>query len=149
MEQLIKTLAEEFKIKPKQVEDTLALIDGGATIPFIARYRKEATGNLDDVLLRDLNNRLEYLRKLAKRKEEITEAITEQEKITPELTAAILGAQTLREVEDLYLPFKKKKRTRAMMARERGLEPLAQMIMDGKQDDVAIGAGALSKLPRR
>lgn len=142
MEQLIKTLAEEFKIKPKQVEDTLALIDGGATIPFIARYRKEATGNLDDVLLRDLNNRLEYLRKLAKRKEEITEAITEQEKMTPELTAAILGAQTLREVEDLYLPFKKKKRTRAMMARERGLEPLAQMIMDGKQDDVAIKRAA-------
>lgn len=132
MEALITRLAEEFNIKPKQVEDTISLIDGGNTIPFIARYRKEVTGNLDDVLLRDLNNRLEYLRKLNKRKEEVTASIAEQEKMTPALSSAIAKAVTLQEVEDLYLPYKKKKRTRASVARERGLTPLADIILEQK-----------------
>ncbi|MBS6341269.1 MAG: RNA-binding transcriptional accessory protein, partial [Eubacterium limosum] len=106
MEYLIDKLAQEFNIRPKQVEETVALIDAGNTIPFIARYRKEVTGNLSDVLLRDLDARLTYLRKLQKRKEEIAGSIEEQGKLTPELKAAIDKAATLQEAEDLYLPYK-------------------------------------------
>lgn len=129
MDFLISQLASEFSIKESQVKDTLALIDEGNTIPFIARYRKEVTGNLSDVVLRDLNTRLLYLRKLEKRKEEIRTNIEEQGKMTPELAKAITAAATLQEVEDLYLPYKQKKKTRASVAREKGLEPLAEMIM--------------------
>lgn len=128
MEYLIDKLAQEFNIRPKQVQDTVELIDAGNTIPFIARYRKEVTGNLSDVLLRDLDARLTYLRKLQKRKEEIAGSIEEQGKLTPELAAAIDKAATLQEAEDLYLPYKQKKKTRASMAKEKGLEPLANKI---------------------
>ncbi len=122
-----KTLAAEFGLKQEQVDNTVALIDDDKTIPFIARYRKELTGSLDDQILRELYDRLMYLRNLEKRKEEVTNAITEQEKMTPEIEAAISAAVTLVEVEDIYRPFKPKRRTRASLARENGLEPLAQL----------------------
>ena len=124
-----KTLAAEFGLKQEQVDNTVALIDDDKTIPFIARYRKELTGSLDDQVLRELYDRLMYLRNLEKRKEEVTNAITEQEKMTPEIEAAISAAVTLVEVEDIYRPFKPKRRTRASIARENGLEPLAQLII--------------------
>ncbi len=124
-----KTLAAEFGLKQEQVDNTVALIDDDKTIPFIARYRKELTGSLDDQILRELYDRLMYLRNLEKRKEEVTNAITEQEKMTPEIEAAISAAVTLVEVEDIYRPFKPKRRTRASIARENGLEPLAQLII--------------------
>ncbi len=125
-----KTLAKEFSLRQEQVDNTVALIDDDKTIPFIARYRKELTGSLDDQILRELYDRLMYLRNLEKRKEEITSAITEQEKMTPEIEAAINAATTLVEVEDIYRPFKPKRRTRASIARENGLEPLAALIME-------------------
>ncbi|WP_295081171.1 Tex family protein [Ruminococcus sp.] len=125
-----KTLAREFGLRQEQVDNTVALIDDDKTIPFIARYRKELTGSLDDQILRELYDRLMYLRNLEKRKEEVTAAITEQEKMTPEIEAAISAAVTLVEVEDIYRPFKPKRRTRASIARENGLEPLAVMIME-------------------
>lgn len=123
-----KTLAQEFGLRQEQVDNTVALIDDDKTIPFIARYRKELTGSLDDQILRELSDRLTYLRNLEKRKEEIRSAITEQEKMTSELEAAIDAAKTLVEVEDIYRPFKPKRRTRAGIARENGLEPLAEII---------------------
>ena len=124
-----KTLAKEFGLRQEQVDNTVELIDDDKTIPFIARYRKELTGSLDDQILRELYDRLMYLRNLEKRKEEVTNAITEQEKMTPEIEAAISAASTLVEVEDIYRPFKPKRRTRAGIARENGLEPLAELIM--------------------
>ncbi len=124
-----RTLAQEFELRQEQVDNTVALIDDDKTIPFIARYRKELTGSLDDQILRELYDRLMYLRNLEKRKEEIRSAITEQEKMTPELEAAIDNAKTLVEVEDIYRPYKPKRRTRAGIARENGLEPLAELIM--------------------
>ncbi|MBQ8122319.1 MAG: RNA-binding transcriptional accessory protein [Ruminococcus sp.] len=124
-----KTLAKEFGLRQEQVDNTVALIDDDKTIPFIARYRKELTGSLDDQVLRELYDRLMYLRNLEKRKEEVTAAITEQEKMTPEIEAAISAAVTLVEVEDIYRPFKPKRKTRASIAREKGLEPLAQLIL--------------------
>ena len=124
-----KTIAKEFGLRQEQVDNTIELIDDGKTIPFIARYRKELTGSLDDQVLRELNDRLTYLRNLEKRKEEITNSITEQEKMTPEIEAAISAAVTLVEVEDIYRPFKPKRKTRASVARESGLEPLAVLIM--------------------
>ena len=124
-----KTLAKEFGLRQEQVDNTVALIDDDKTIPFIARYRKELTGSLDDPVLRALYDRLMYLRNLEKRKEEVTAAITEQEKMTPEIEAAISAAVTLVEVEDIYRPFKPKRKTRASIAREKGLEPLAQLIL--------------------
>ncbi|MBR5514077.1 MAG: RNA-binding transcriptional accessory protein [Ruminococcus sp.] len=124
-----KTLAQEFSLRQEQVDNTVNLIDEGATIPFIARYRKEVTGSLDDQILRELSDRLTYLRNLEKRKEEVRTAITDQEKMTPEIENAIAAAVTLVEVEDIYRPFKPKRRTRASIAREKGLEPLAVIIM--------------------
>ncbi len=124
-----ETLAKEFKLRQEQIDNTVALIDDGKTIPFIARYRKELTGSLDDQLLREIFDRLTYLRNLEKRKEEITAAITEQEKMTDEIAAAIEKAVTLVEVEDIYRPFKPKRKTRGSVARERGLEPLAEFIL--------------------
>ncbi|MDK2937445.1 MAG: protein Tex [Eubacteriaceae bacterium] len=132
---MINQLAKEFSIKPKQVEDTIKLIDEGNTIPFIARYRKEVTGNLSDALLRELDVRLTYLRKLDKRKEEIIKSIDEQKALSPELKKSIEQAKTLQEVEDLYLPYKKKKKTRASVAREKGIEPLALKMFEQKLDD--------------
>lgn len=122
-------LAKEFQLKPEYAKNIVTLIDEGNTIPFIARYRKEMTGSCDDQVLRELNDRLGYLRNLEKRKEEVIGAITEQEKMTDELRADIAEAQTLARLEDIYRPFKQKRRTRATVARERGLEPLAQLIV--------------------
>ncbi|MBR2216357.1 MAG: RNA-binding transcriptional accessory protein [Selenomonadaceae bacterium] len=118
-------IAAELNIKPKQVEATAELLDGGNTVPFISRYRKEATGSLDEEQIRTVEERLAYLRNMVKRQEEILAKIEEQGKLTDELRAAIEQAQKLQELEDLYLPYKQKKRTRAIIARERGLEPLA------------------------
>ena len=127
---IIKTLAEEFKLKEEQVKKTVELIDGGDTIPFIARYRKEVTGSLDDAVLRDLNDRLEYLRNIEKRKEEVKALIDAQGNLTPEIEAAILNAKTITEVDDIYRPFRPKRKTRASVARERGLEDLAKLLME-------------------
>lgn len=124
-----RTLAQEFGLRQEQVDNTVTLIDDDKTIPFIARYRKELTGSLDDQLLRELYDRLMYLRNLEKRKEEISSTIIEQEKMTPELEASIAAAKTLVEVEDIYRPYKPKRRTRAGIARENGLEPLSEIIM--------------------
>ncbi len=124
-----KTLAQEFGLRQEQIDNTVALIDDDKTIPFIARYRKELTGSLDDQLLREIYDRLMYLRNLEKRKEEVRNAITEQEKMTEKIESAIANAKTLVEVEDIYRPFKPKRRTRAGIARENGLEPLAEIIM--------------------
>lgn len=123
------TLAAEFKLRQEQIDNTVALIDDGKTIPFIARYRKELTGSLDDQLLREIFDRLTYLRNLEKRKQEITDAITEQGKMTDDIAAAISKAATLVEVEDIYRPYKPKRKTRASVARERGLETLAALIL--------------------
>ena len=125
-----KTLAQEFNLRQEQVDNTVQLIDDDKTIPFIARYRKELTGSLNDQLLRELYDRLMYLRNLQKRKDEISNSITEQEKMTPEIEHAISSATTLVEVEDIYRPFKPKRRTRAGIARENGLEPLALAIIE-------------------
>ena len=127
---ILKTLAEEFKIKEEQVKETVALIDEGNTIPFISRYRKEVTGGLDDATLRDLNDRLNYLRKMDERREEISNLIEAQGKLTPEITFALNNAKTLVELEDIYLPYRPKRKTRASVARDKGLEPLANYIME-------------------
>ena len=129
MDKIINKIAEELKIKPEQVENTVKLIDDGNTIPFIARYRKEVTGGLSDEILRDLGERLSYLRNLETRKEEVIKSIDEQGKLTDELTISIASAETLAEVEDLYRPFKQKKKTRATVARAKGLEPLSDIIL--------------------
>ncbi len=126
---ILKTLAKEFQLKDQQVANTVELIDAGNTIPFIARYRKEVTGSLDDTVLRNLYDRLNYLRNLEKRKEEVRNSIEEQGKLTDEIVQALEKAQILTEVEDIYRPFKPKRKTRASVAREKGLEPLAQLIM--------------------
>ena len=131
-----KKLAEEFSVGLHQIENTVKLIDEGNTIPFIARYRKEATGSLDDQVLREIHERLEYLRGLEKRKEEIIAAIEGQEKMTDELREAIDGAKTLAELDDLYRPYRPKRKTRASVAREKGLEPLSQFIMEQKICDL-------------
>ena len=122
------TLAEELGLGVEQVRKTVALIDEGNTIPFIARYRKEVTGSLDDTVLRDLFDRLNYLRNIEKRREEVKALIAAQEKLTPELECAIDSAKTLTEVDDIYRPFRPKRKTRASVARERGLEPLSELI---------------------
>ncbi len=126
---IIETLALEFNLKTEQVEKTVALIDEGNTIPFIARYRKEVTGSLDDNVLRDLNDRLTFLRNIEKRKQEVYDLISAQEKMTPEIAAAIEAAKTITEVDDIYRPFRPHRKTRASVARERGLEPLADLIL--------------------
>ncbi len=126
---IIETLAKELNLKADQVEKTVALIDEGNTIPFIARYRKEVTGSLDDTVLRDLNDRLTFLRNLEKRKQEVSDLITAQEKMTPEIQAAIDAAKTVTEVEDIYRPFRPHRKTRASVAREKGLEPLAELLL--------------------
>ncbi len=127
---IVKTLAAEFSIKEEQVEKTIELIDEGNTIPFISRYRKEVTGSLDDSVLRDLNDRLQYLRKMEERRAEISSLIEAQEKLTPEITFALNNAKTLVELEDIYLPYKPKRKTRASVARAKGLEPLASYILE-------------------
>ena len=127
---IIETLAKEFNLKVSQVEATVGLIDDGNTIPFIARYRKEVTGSLDDTVLRNLDERLKYLRNLEARKEEVRSLIEAQGKLTDEIVEALNKAQILTEVEDIYRPYKPKRATRASIAREKGLEPLAQLLME-------------------
>lgn len=133
MDKIINTIAEELNIKPNQVESTVKLIDEGNTIPFIARYRKEVTGGLSDEILRDLGERLTYLRNLEKRKEEIIKSIDEQGKLTDEILQAVAIAKTLSEAEDIYRPYKQKKKTRATVAKAKGLEPLAKIIIEQKE----------------
>ena len=127
---ITEQLAKELNIKESQAAAAVKLIDEGNTIPFIARYRKEVTGSLDDTILRNLFERLTYIRNLEKRKEEVKKAAEEQDKLTPEIESALLKASTLTEVEDIYRPFKQKKRTRASIAKEKGLEPLALKIFE-------------------
>lgn len=125
---LIKQLCDEFSLKTQQAENTVKLIDEGNTIPFIARYRKEATGSLDDQVLRDLFDRLNYLRNMEQTREKILKSIEEQGALTEELAKAVAEAKTLTELEDIYRPYKKKKKTRASVAKEKGLQPLADII---------------------
>ena len=129
---IINELAKEFNLPVSRVEATVGLIDDGNTIPFIARYRKEVTGSLDDTVLRDLDERLKYLRSLEQRKEEVRSLIDAQGKLTPEIEEALKNAKILTEVEDIYRPFKPKRKTRASVAREKGLEPLAALLMEQK-----------------
>ena len=132
MEQIIGLLAQEFHVKPEHAQAVVELLDQGNTVPFIARYRKERHGAMDDQAIRELADRLAYLRGLEQRRGEVREAIQEQGKLTPELAAALERAATLAEVEDLYRPYRPKRRTRAGVAREKGLEPLAQLLLAGK-----------------
>ena len=126
---IIKTIASEFNLREGSVEKTIELIDEGNTIPFIARYRKEVTGGMSDVTLRELDERLTYLRGLEERKTEVIRLIEEQGKLTEELKQEIESAQVLQRVEDLYKPYKQKRATRASKAKEQGLEPLAVRIL--------------------
>lgn len=128
MADILSRLSQELSIRPSQVENTVRLIDEGNTIPFIARYRKEVTGGLDDQVLRELFGRLTYLRNLETRREEVRRLISEQEKLTEEISLSLDKAETLQEIEDIYRPFKPKRKTRASIAREKGLEPLAVTI---------------------
>ena len=128
MDKIIKIIATELNIKEIQVKNTINLIDEGNTIPFIARYRKEVTGGLSDEVLRDLGERLTYLRNLETRKADVTRIIDEQGKLTEEIIQALEVATTMAEVEDIYRPYKQKKKTRATIAKAKGLEPLADII---------------------
>lgn len=133
MNKINNTIAQELQIKENQVEAAVKLIDEGNTIPFIARYRKEATGGLSDETLRDLGERLNYLRNLEQRKEEVIKSIEEQGKLTDEILQAVAISKTLAEVEDIYRPYKQKKKTRATVAKAKGLEPLAEIILEQKE----------------
>ena len=128
MEQIIAILAEELKARPEYIQNVIQLLDEGNTIPFIARYRKELHGAMDDTALRTLETRLQYLRGLQERRETVLSAIEEQGKLTEELRRAIEETKTLAELEDLYRPYKPKRRTRATVAREKGLAPLAELL---------------------
>lgn len=141
MADLIAQLTHEFKLKPSQVQNTVKLIDEGCTVPFIARYRKEMTGELNDQVLRELNDRLVYLRNLEEKRDDVRRLIEEQGKMTGEISAALDKAVTIQEIDDIYRPFRPKRRTRATIAREKGLEPLArivfaQEIMKGRLEDL-------------
>ncbi len=138
-------LAAELKARPAQIQAAVDLLDGGATVPFIARYRKEATDGLDDIQLRELETRLAYLRELEDRRAAVLKSIEEQGKLTPDLRAAVLAAPTKQELEDLYLPFKQKRRTKGMIAREAGLEPLAdKLFADPALDPLAEAAAFIN-----
>ena len=143
---IARLIADEIKARPAQVAAAAGLLDGGATVPFVARYRKEATGGLDDTQLRLLSDRLAYLRELEARRAAILAAITDQGKLTGDLARAIAGAETKAALEDIYLPFKPKRRTRAMIAREHGLEPLLRAIQaDRAADPARLASGYLSE----
>ena len=147
---MIEILAAEFQVRPNHAQAVVELLDEGNTVPFIARYRKEQHGAMDDQTIRSLAERLQYLRGLDQRRAEVKAAIGQQEKLTPELAAAIDSAATLTEVEDLYRPFRPKRKTRASVARERGLEPLAQHIFTGMgPDGKRLGAASLEALAAR
>lgn len=140
---IISALAAEFNIKRGQVENVVKLLDDGCTIPFIARYRKEMTGSLDDQILRELSERLTYLRGLDKRREEVRKSIEAQGNLTDEIAAALEKAATMTEIEDIYRPFKPKRRTRATIAREKGLEPLSALIMEQNLNESDIKLEAM------
>ncbi|WP_431051300.1 Tex family protein [Roseateles sp. L2-2] len=142
MDKILLQIAAELKVRPAQVNAAVELLDGGATVPFIARYRKEATDGLDDIQLRELEARLSYLRELEDRREAVLKSIEEQGKLTPELAAAIAAAPTKQELEDLYLPYKQKRRTKGLIAREAGLEPLADKLFADPTLDPMSEAGA-------
>jgi protein Tex len=145
MQKILRQIAAELKIQENQVRAAVELLDGGATVPFIARYRKEATGGLDDIHLRELEVRLSYLRELEERREAVLKSIDEQGKLTPELRAAIEAAPTKQELEDLYLPYKPKRRTKGQIAREAGLEPLADRLFADPSLNPAEEAAAFVK----
>ncbi len=147
MQQIIRQLAAEIRVGEQQVRAAVELLDGGATVPFIARYRKEATGGLDDVQLRELDARLAYLRELEDRRAAVLKAIDEQGKLTDALRAAIAAAPTKQELEDLYLPFKQKRRTKGQIAREFGIEPLADRLFEDPTLDPAVEAQAFLRPP--
>ena len=134
---IIKELTNQFKLQTWQVENTVKLLDEGNTVPFIARYRKEAHGTLDDQIIRELSERLEYLRNLEKRREEVRALITAQEKMTDEISASLDAAATMTEIEDIYRPFRPKRKTRASVAKEKGLEPLADAIFAQEADSAS------------
>ncbi len=147
MDKMTAQLARELKVRPEHAQAVVALLDEGNTVPFIARYRKEQHGSMDDQTIRLLADRLQYLRGLEERKTEIKKSIAEQEKLTPELEAAIDGAVTLAEIDDLYRPYRPKRKTRASVAREKGLEPLAEALFTGKDGDGRpVRAGDLDRL---
>jgi protein Tex len=142
MEKNILKIATELNLKPDQVQRVVELLSEGSTIPFIARYRKEVTESLDEVVLASIRDRHEQLIELDKRKEAVLKSIEKQEKLTPALAKAIDEAETLNELEDIYLPYKPKRKTRASMAREKGLEPLARTVFEqGKIDVSKTAAG--------
>ena len=128
MQKIIRQIAAEIRVQERQVEAAVNLLDGGATVPFVARYRKEATGGLDDVQLRELELRLGYLRELEERRTAVLKSVEEQGKLTPTLRAVIEAAPTKQELEDLYLPYKPRRRTKGQIAREAGIEPLADKL---------------------
>ena len=145
MQKIIRQIAAEIKVQEQQVKAAVELLDSGATVPFIARYRKEATAGLDDVQLRELEYRLGYLRELEDRREAVLKSIEEQGKLTPELRAAIEAAPTKQELEDLYLPYKPKRRTKGQIAREAGIEPLADRLFANPALNPAVEAEAFVK----
>src|SRR6185437_14849420 len=133
-------IAKLLNVPMKGMEAVIELLDEGATVPFIARYRKEVTGNLDEVQIRDIQEKLEYFRELEERRETVLESIESQGKLTPELKARIEAALEKNELEDLYLPYKPKRRTKASIAREKGLEPLARFLWDQQPGSMALAA---------
>jgi uncharacterized protein len=135
-DQLLKKIAAELTITYKQVKSVISLLDEGNTVPFIARYRKEMTGALDEVQIRNILERWQYIQNLEHRKEEVIRIVAEQGKLTDELNQAITKAEKLQEVEDLYRPYKQKRRTKATIAKEKGLEPLADWLLNLSKDSV-------------
>src|SRR5229473_2467103 len=135
-----RQIAEELGVREQQIEATVGLLDGGATVPFVARYRKEVTGGLDDTQLRNLEERLTYLRELEERRAAILDSVREQGKLDAALEAAILAADSKARLEDIYLPFKPKRRTKAEIAKEAGLEPLANQLMAEPTNDPKVVA---------
>ncbi|MEP6824937.1 MAG: Tex-like N-terminal domain-containing protein, partial [Ramlibacter sp.] len=142
MQKIIRQIAAELRVEEQQVQATVELLDGGATVPFVARYRKEATGGLDDIQLRELATRLSYLRELQERRDAVCKSIHEQGKMTPSLRVAIGEAPTKQELEDLYLPFRQKRRTKGQIAREFGIEPLADRLFNDPSLEPAAEAAA-------
>ena len=145
MQKIIAQIAQEIRVQDRQVAAAVELLDGGATVPFIARYRKEVTGGLDDIQLRELDARLSYLRDLRDRLAAVVKSIEEQGKMTPALLAALVAAPTKQELEDLYLPFKQKRRTKGQIAREAGIEPLADTLWADPTLDPLLQAQAFVK----
>src|SRR6195952_1115004 len=135
-----KKIALELAVNEKQVSATVSLLDEGATVPFISRYRKEMTGSLDEVQVAGIRDRIQQMRELDKRREAILNSLTEMGKLTPELQAQINAAETMVLLEDIYLPYRPKRKTRASIAREKGLQPLADLLMEQKRMDVELEA---------